>query len=128
MLRYALALIVVASAIFGGTAIASAPDPFAGAWYGTDESDGSDVRVQISMDANGVRTVVFTDNRTGSQCGGGPARAISTGTVSGLTLTVSGTIRCPNFTVPFDNGHWYASPSGDSLTDDFGLELHRQGS
>lgn len=126
MLRYVLALFVLAGAIAGGTATAAAPDPFAGAWFGTDESDGSDVRVQISMNANGVRKVVFTDNRTGSGCGGGPAWAIGTGTVSGLTLTWSGTIRCPNFTLPFEDGKWYAVPDG-TLRDDYGLVLHREG-
>lgn len=97
MLRFVFAVVVAAIAV--GTATAAPPDPFAGAWLATD-LDGSNVRLQISIDANGVRRVVLTDDRTGPFCGGGPAQVIGTGTVSGSTLTMSGTLRCPNFTGP----------------------------
>lgn len=98
MIRMMCALIVGAIAV--GTATAAAPDPFAGAWWATDAFDGSDLRLQISMDANGVRRVVLTDNRTGPFCGGGPAQVIGKGAVAGSTMEVLGTIRCPNFAGP----------------------------
>jgi len=123
-MRYALVLVAVAGVIAGGTATAAAPDPFAGAWFATDVPDGSDVRLQISMDANGVRRVVLTDNRTGEFCGGGPARAIATGIVSGSVLTASGTAICPNVTFPLT---LTLVASGGTLFDGF-IVFHREGS
>lgn len=96
MFRYVLALVVATIAV--GTAAAAPPDPFAGAWIGTDPFDGGTLRLQISMDAHGVRHVVFTDSRTRLACGGPPGRIIGSGTVSGATLTWSGTVRCLGIT------------------------------
>lgn len=81
-----------------GVASAATPEDVDGFWTSVDAVDGSNqILVITELPGGGFGSVLFDDDATVA-CGGGPALATGSGTLSGDTLTVTYQIRCFNGT------------------------------
>jgi hypothetical protein len=108
-----VALLAGSALVNGSAAVAAPTDPFAGVWASPD-TDGDVVMFTISSPGgDGTRRLTGFDPAA-EACGGGPATAHGSGTVTGATLNTTLTVRCSN-TVVFV-GSFYFTASGDTLS------------
>lgn len=99
MIRKGAAALLVGSAmILAAPAVAAAATPgdVDGFWTSVDAADGSNqIHIITELPGGGFGSVLFDDDATVA-CGGGPAIATGSGSLSGDTLTVTHRIRCLN--------------------------------
>lgn len=98
---------------------AGPPDPFSGAWEGTDVVDESSLRLSLGGGGETRSVSLFDDDATVACDTGGPATARGTGVIDGNDLVVDEfVIRCADGTPTFVvEASFTYDPSTDTLID-----------